>query len=71
MPLTLKPGVPHPGLLPMVISVKPAPPLEYINGFKNPNGGNPFERRASFSRLTIPAKVGEDADVPPISPDSP
>ena len=55
----------------MVISVKPAPPLEYINGFKNPNGGNPFERRASFSRLTIPAKVGEDADVPPISPDSP
>ena len=63
---TLNPGVPQPGLFPAVISLNPLAPTVYKRGFKNPRGGNPLDNLASFSKLTIPAKAGEDADVPPI-----
>jgi hypothetical protein len=42
----------------------PANPLEYRNGFKKPKGGKPADRRASFNKETIPAKVGEEQEVP-------
>jgi hypothetical protein len=48
------------------MSLKAAVPFEYIKGFKKPRGGFPAAIRASFRRATIPAKVGEDAEVPPI-----
>lgn len=38
----------------------------YNNGFKNPKEGSPRVRRASFRSATIPAKVGDAADVPPM-----
>ena len=40
--------------------------VEYNQGFKNPSGESPLERRASFNRLTIDAKVGVAAEVPPM-----
>jgi len=49
-----------------VISLKPLIPQVYKRGFKNPSGGRPWARRASFRRATKAAKVGEDAEVPPI-----
>lgn len=60
----MNPGVPQPGLLPIVISFRPSIPTEYNNGFRNPSGGSPLERRASLSSETIPAKVGAEAEVP-------
>jgi hypothetical protein len=51
--------VEQPGLTPDTISFKPDLPVEYNIGFKNPNAGLPFERRASFSKDTIAAKVYE------------
>lgn len=66
--LTLNPSVPHPGLFPTVISVNPALPVEYRKGFKKPSGGRLLDSRTSFNKLTNPAKVGEDAEVPPINP---
>ena len=33
---------------------------------RKPKVGRPFSIRASFKRATIPAKVGEAAEVPPI-----
>ena len=62
--LALKPSVPHPGLLPTVISFNPAYPVSYSHGFKNPRGGLPALIRASFSMDTKEAKVGVEADVP-------
>lgn len=60
----MKPGVPHPGFLPTVISWRPEIPLPYNMGFKKPNGGRLFARRASFSKVITAAKVGADAEVP-------
>lgn len=63
---TLKPGVPHPGLLPSVISLNPSRPLVYNSGLRKPRVGSPFASLASFRSATMPAKVGADAEVPPI-----
>jgi hypothetical protein len=63
----LKPVVPQPELCPIVTSLKVAAALEeYKRGFKNPRGGRPLRRRASFQRATMPAKAGDEAEVPPI-----
>jgi hypothetical protein len=67
VPLTLNPGVPHPGAFPAVISLNALSPTWYINGLRNPRGGLPVAIRASFSKATSPANVGADADVPPMS----
>lgn len=64
--LTLKPIVPHPALLPTVISLKPAPSKLYNKGFKNPRDPRPALNLASLSIATNPAKAGDDAEVPPI-----
>ena len=62
--VALKPSVPHPGLLPIVISFKPAYPVSYNHGFKKPREGFPALIRASLSMETKEAKVGEAQDVP-------
>jgi hypothetical protein len=64
--LTLKPGVPHPGLFPDVMSVSPLTPFEYRNGLRNPRGGSLAFNLASFNKATIPANAGEEAEVPPM-----
>ena len=64
--LTLKPGVPQPGLFPSVISLKVDFPSEYSSGFKNPRGGFLADNRAELSKPTMPANDGDDAEVPPI-----
>ena len=69
--LTLNPGVPHPGLLPSVISLKPLAPTAYNKGFKNPNGGRFFDSLASFNRLISPANEGAEAEVPPMRASNP
>lgn len=55
----------------MVISLKPSPPVAYNNGLRKPSGGFPAESRAEFKSETKPANVGEEAEVPPISPGLP
>ena len=62
----MNPEVPHPAEFPMVISLKPAEPLEYMNGLRKPSGGRLLLNRTSFSRATKPANVGVAADVPPM-----
>lgn len=64
---TLNPGVPQPGLFPVVMSLKPLTPFLYRKGFRKPSDGCPLARRASFRRATKPANAGEEADVPPIN----
>jgi len=49
-----------------VISFRPENPLEYRKGFKNPKGGKPTFRRASFNKATNPANAGDEAEVPPM-----
>lgn len=66
MLLTLNPGVPHPPLFPIVMSLRPWNPLEYRKGLRNPKDGRPAFKRTSFNRATNPVKAGEEADVPPI-----
>ena len=66
MPLTLNPGVPQPGAFPDVMSVNPSPFNAYMSGFRKPSEDFPAAIRASFSRATKPAIVGDDADVPPM-----
>lgn len=60
----LKPSVPHPGLLPTVISFNPTHPVSYSHGFKKPKAGLPALIRASLSMETKDAKVGDEQDVP-------
>ena len=48
----------------MVISFRPANPLEYRNGFKKPKDDKLAFRRASFSKETNPVKVGAEQEVP-------
>ena len=48
----------------MVISFRPANPLEYRKGFKKPKGGKPAVKRASFNKETNPVKVGDAQEVP-------
>jgi hypothetical protein len=55
----------------MVMSLRAANPLEYRKGFKNPKDGRPAFKRTSFNKATNPAKVGDDAEVPPIKNASP
>lgn len=71
MILTLKPGVPHPGAFPSVMSFRPATPIEYNIGLRKPNGGFPAAMLASFRSATMPAKAGAEADVPLMSAGSP
>ena len=62
-----KPGVPHPGLVPTVISLNaPAAVSEYKSGFRNPRVGLPALSRTSFTSATMLAKVGLEALVPRI-----
>ena len=66
--VALKPGVPQPGALPEVMSLKAlgsAAWIAYTSGFRKPSGGRPAESRAELSSETMPAKVGAAADVPP------
>ena len=49
----------------MVISFRPANPLEYRKGFKKPKGDKPAFKRASFNKETNPVNVGAEAEVPP------
>ena len=58
-------------MLPDVTSFSAEAPVLYRNGFRNPSGGRPAERRAELSSETKPANVGAAADVPPMSPDRP
>jgi hypothetical protein len=58
----LKPSVPHPGLFPIVISLKASRPLLYNKGLRKPREGKPLARRASFKRATTAAKVGDEAE---------
>ena len=67
----MNPFVPHPGLLPLVISFRPAMPNVYRSGFKNPRGGLLTPMRASLSSATNPANVGDEAEVPPIEASRP
>ena len=62
--VALKPSVPHPGLLPTVISFNPAYPVSYNHGFKKPRAGLPALILASLSINTKEAKVGAEQDVP-------
>ena len=50
----------------MVMSFRPANPLEYRNIFKKPKGDKPASRRASFNKETIAVNVGDEAEVPPM-----
>ena len=63
----MKPGVPHPGAFPCVISRSPPVPIEYSIGLRKPSGDFPAAIDASFRSATMPAKVGAAADVPLIS----
>ena len=61
--------MPHPGLLPTVISlnaVGSCAKMAYRSGFRNPSGGRWLEMRAELSRETKPATVGDEAEVPPM-----
>ena len=70
--LTLKPAVPHPGLLPPTISLNVLlTSVEYKSGLRNPSGDKPFTSRASFNSETIPANVGVAAEVPLMATDYP
>ena len=72
--VALNPGVPQPGLLPVVMSLNASGAkawIAYTSGFRNPSGGRPAERRAELSSETKPANVGAAADVPPMSPERP
>ena len=40
--------------------------MVYNKGFKKPKDGKPAFRRASFNKATIPVKVGDEAEVPPM-----
>jgi hypothetical protein len=51
------PDVPHPGLEPEVMSLKPLTAVEYISGLINPREAFPFVIRTSFNRENIPATV--------------
>lgn len=62
--VALNPSVPHPGLLPIVMSFNPAYPASYNHGFKKPSAGLPALIRASLSIETKEANVGEAQDVP-------
>jgi len=62
--LTLNPKVPQPPENPIVISLNPWLPMEYINGLRNPRGGLSLFNRTSFRRATTAAKVGAAAEVP-------
>ena len=64
---TLKPGVPHPGSFPAVISLNPFQFDVYMSGLRKPRGPFLAAIRASFKSATKAAKVGDAADVPPIS----
>lgn len=64
--LTLNPFVPHPGLLPLVMSFRPAMPTVYKSGFKKPRGRLLVLMRASLSSAMNPANAGDEAEVPPI-----
>ena len=52
-----KPTVPHPGLLPLVMSLSTLG-FEYRTGLTKPTGALPMARRASLIRLTMEAKIG-------------
>lgn len=67
----MKPGVPHPGAFPSVMSFRPSTPIEYNIGFRKPKVGFPAAIVASFRSATIPAKVGAEAEVPLMSAGSP
>jgi len=41
----VSPAVPHPGLEPDTMSLRPLAAVEYKRGFRNPNDGLPFARR--------------------------
>ncbi len=60
----LKPSVPHPGLLPVRMSVRPSTPFEYKKGLRKPSDERLDATRTSLSRLMTAAKVGAAAEVP-------
>ena len=64
---TLKPGVPHPGAFPAVMSLNPFPFNVYMSGLRKPRGLFPAAIRASFRSAMNAANEGDAADVPPIS----
>ena len=58
------PTVPHPGLVPFVMSFK-AHGFAYNVGLTKPTGFLPTARRSSLIRLMIEANIGVLAEVPP------
>ncbi len=67
--VALKPGVPQPGLLPVVMSFQASGVnalVAYTSGLRKPSGGRPLERRAELSSETMPATAGAEAEVPPM-----
>jgi hypothetical protein len=61
-----KPLVPQPELVPSVMSLK-ASGFWYKIGFKNPRGPDlPAAIRSSMIRLIMEAKMGAEAEVPPL-----
>lgn len=57
--------MPHPGLLPSVMSFMASKPVEYNHGFRKPRLDFPALMRASLSIETIAAKAGVEVEVPP------
>ena len=67
--VALNPGVPHPGLLPTVMSLKTEGSSAwsaYTSGLRNPSGGRPLAKRAELRSATMPATAGAEAEVPPM-----
>jgi len=47
-----------------VISLKAEDGSEYNRGLRNPSGDSFWLSRISFNKVTIPAKIGVEAEVP-------
>jgi hypothetical protein len=62
----LNPTVPLPGFVPFTISFS-IPGFAYKLGFKNPTAPFAAFNLSSLIRVTTLAKIGVEADVPPLS----
>lgn len=65
------PFVPHPGLSPVVTSLRADAPVEYKNGLRKPSVGLPAEINRSLSRAITLAKIGLEQLVPSTVPNVP
>ena len=61
----------QPGLLPVVMSLSAAAPVEYKKGLRKPSEGLPAAASSSLRSAMILAKMGEEHDVPATVPAEP